>query len=140
MIIRPNNYEKMAASRRVDLCSLPLQATLCAHAWYVPLFVVLELGCLVFKGKPTVGFGCRNCGFYRQGPIICSGLAAVLTLPYPAVRNAWPELALLLALGAIEAARLFLGERTRNAHSLRCRGFHLYVIASILLIQVARGT
>ena len=53
-------------------------------------------------------------------------MAAVLTLPYPAVRNAWPELVLLLALGAIETARLFLSEHTMWASTLIicCHGFH----------------
>ena len=49
---------KMAESKRVDLSSLPLQASLYLHAWYVPLFVALELGCLAFKGKPARGL-CR---------------------------------------------------------------------------------
>lgn len=43
----------MTEPRRVDACSLPLQATLYLHAWYVPLFLAMEMGCLAFKGKPT---------------------------------------------------------------------------------------
>ena len=44
----------MAEPRRVDACSLPLQATLYLHARYVPLFLAMEVGCLAFKGKPHI--------------------------------------------------------------------------------------
>lgn len=106
----------MADARRVDSSSLPLQATLYLHAWYMPLFATLELGCLAFKGKRDRPIGpvcCKNGALTLYVPAVRTyvrtPMSAVVTLPYPA-RNSWPELGLLLALVAIETARLFLSE------------------------------
>ena len=108
----------MADARRVDSSSLPLQATLYLHAWYMPVFAVLELGCLAFKGKRERPVGPAMLQEWSMQWTLCrppvrtnarTSLSAVVTQPYPA-RNAWPELGLLLALVAIETARLFLSE------------------------------
>jgi transmembrane protein 216 len=89
----------MAASRRVDASSLPLQMSFYFHKWYLPLFALTELGFFIFKG---------------------------LTVAYPP-RNLWPEIVLILVLLVVESLRLFLGTRGNLAQERLTLLFSLLV-------------